>query len=77
MQESDIDRAASALAWAHELALGNCLFEQLAIGERFRFKASPPGEILVKLARGYRHANGGRAWRTGSLTAVFRIPVEN
>jgi hypothetical protein len=71
--ESDIERDAGALAWAHALKLGNCLYGELAKGDHFRFAASPPGERLVKLASGYRNANGGPMFKTGARSAVYRV----
>jgi len=66
---------ASAFFAAQRLGMGNTTFHMLADGDRFRFAASPPGEVLVKSGRFYR-APDGRRYTTGSYTAVFKLPAE-
>lgn len=78
MLASNVENDMCAAAWARQLGSGDSIFADLAIGDRFRFKASPPGEILIKAAGGYRVQHGSpKVWRTGSRSAVFRLPAEN
>lgn len=67
-----VSREDAAFGATISYGLGDTLFKWLKPGEQFRFKASPPEEVFTKTARGYR-AQDGRTYRTGQLTAVFKV----
>lgn len=70
------EQAASAYIHAVGLGMGNTIYKALRNGDRFVFcvdHADKPYAILVKHKNGYRHEIGGRLFKTGALTAVFKI----
>jgi hypothetical protein len=70
----DLERDLAALVAAD--ADGGTLFKYLSVGDRFVFSkdhADKPYAILIKTATGYRHEVGGKLFKTGARTAVFKI----
>ena len=70
------ERDHGAHIWATQLGMGETLFREVAVGQRFVFQKDDcerPHCILLRTKTGYRHEIGGRIFKTGARTACFLL----